>query len=121
MEKRSRDGEVTRQSKKVCFVPDDQVLDYIDGNTDRAEDDDLDLDTLETRKSNRRVKKDVYSDEEDMGDYQDLEDDQVADDNNVIKSPQIDSSSGEESDPDEHNDNDVKVIPFNMKADREEG
>lgn len=123
------------KSKKVCFIPDPQVLEYLKGESDDdifsgepVAENDLDLDTLRSASSrSRRVKTGIYSDEEESGNEEELDgelegerDDEKVDVKDVIKPPSLESSGEEDAeDPDEVDG--IKVIPFNMKQERQEG
>jgi hypothetical protein len=128
--KRNFDVDSDHGKKKVCFVPGAEVLDYMDGDYDgrNGDENDLDLDTLAPTSRSRRIKKDVYSDEEDTRSGWDLDDeerkDSREDDDGNIGPPKIDSeSSGEEVGRPESDDEESqpKITPFNMRQEREEG
>jgi len=113
-------------------VPGDQLLDYMDdpeGYQAVAEDDDLDLDTLAPTGRSRRIKSEVYSDDDERIALEDdaEEDKRQFDEDGLIAPPKVDSeSSGEESFPrapdlGSDDEDSAKITPFNLQQEREEG
>lgn len=133
--RRRDEEEGPEQAKRVCFVPTPEVLDILDGDDDPCpscsggeEDNDLDLDTLgRTGQKSRRVKEGVYSESEGEEFIDGDEEDEREDKNAWIPPPKVDSTSGEEDEQtmfqpvSEEEEDDIKIEPFNMKAEREEG
>lgn len=119
-------------SKRVCFVSTPEVLDIVDGNFDPyanrggEEENDLDLDTFgRTSQKSRRLKEGIYSEIE-AEEFLDEEDDDIGGKDKVIPPPKLDTSSGEEELEedqvfDQEEEEEIKLEPFNMKAEKEEG
>lgn len=117
----------TARQKKVCFVPGQEVLDYIEeGPQTKDSYSDADLDTVPTGPRRNRINSEVYSDEE-VDDFLEdgLEDDlgEDGDEDKAIPPPKIDESSGEEEsfEVTKEEEDVVRIIPFNLRAEKEEG